>query len=394
MKPKLTALLRQYQSALHHHVTQKSSPGLDTARGLGRDAVSLGLETLDMARIHEQALRQIIANYTPGSGDGIFRRAGIFFGEAITPIEKTHRTAIEANTTLRRLNESLRQRAAEMAASNRQLKKEIVQRRAAEAALKKSERHYSNLLHQSRQMQEQLRHLSHQLLSVQEEERKTISRELHDEIAQTLAGINVELTNLKAAARLDARTLQRQITRTQRLVKKSVQSVHQFARELRPSVLDDLGLIPALHSYVKTFSKRTHIIVRLRIFAAVEQLDAEKRTVLYRVCQESLTNVGRHARASHVEVCIEKLSGSIHMKIKDNGRSFSVPRMLHGKKSHRLGLLGMRERVEMVRGHFNIESAPGKGTTVEVQIPFLTRGGGASKSRRRRLLRKQNREAS
>ena len=244
-------------------------------------------------------------------------------------------------------------------------------------ALRKSERHYSALLQQSRQMQEQLRRLSHQLLSAQEEERKTISRELHDEIAQTLTGINVQLGSLKAATTLNTKELEKKITSTQRLVEKSVQIVHRFARELRPSVLDDLGLIPALHSFVKIFAERTRLRIRLRIFAGVEQLDAAIRTVLYRVVQESLTNVARHARASRVEVCIEKLVDSVHMQVKDDGRSFSVERMLQAQKNNRLGLLGMRERVEMVGGHFGIESAPGRGTTVEVHVPFR-KGRGAS----------------
>lgn len=373
MKPKLTGLLQRYQAALRNHLKQKSASSLETARGLGRDAVSLGLETLDVARVHEHALIEVVSTYSPGAGDGIFRRAGIFFSEAITPIEKNHRTAREANAHLSRLNESLRQRAVDLAASNRQLKQEIIQRKAVEEALRKSERHYSELLQQSHQMQEQLRHLSHQLLSAQEEERKTISRELHDEIAQTLTGINVQLEPLKAAAALNIKDLQKRITSTQRLVEKSVEIVHKFARELRPSVLDDLGLIPALHSFVKTFSKRTRVGIGLRIFAGVEQLDGAKRTVLYRVAQESLTNVARHAKATHVEMCIEKISDSVHMQIQDNGKSFPVQRTLHAKKNNRLGLLGMRERVEMVGGRFSIESAPGKGTTIEVQIPFRAR---------------------
>jgi signal transduction histidine kinase len=379
MKLQLTRLLRQYQAALRIHLTQKSSrSSIKTARELGRDAVALGLETLDVARVHEQALLEFVSTYTPGSGDGIFQRAGNFFAETITPLEKTHRVAQEANACLNQLNKSLNRRAADLAASNRRLKQEIAQRKKAERALKKSERHYSELLQQSRQMQEQLRHLSHKLLSAQEEERKTISRELHDEIAQTLTGINVQLSTLKAAAALDIKDLQKRIASTQRLVEKSVRIVHRFARELRPSVLDDLGLIPALHSFVKAFSDRTHVRIRLRVFAEVEQLDAAKRTVLYRVAQESLTNVGRHAHATQVEMCIEKLSDSVHMQVKDNGKSFSVERMLNAKRNNRLGLLGMRERVEMVGGHFHIDSAPGRGTTVEVQIP-LDKGRGAGR---------------
>jgi signal transduction histidine kinase len=388
MKRKLTSLLRQYQAALRAHLQQESGSSLETARGLGRDAVGLGLETLDLARVHEQALLDMVASYTPSAGNGVFRRAGNFFAETITPIEETHRTAREANARLSRLNESLRQRAAELAASNRRLKEEIIQRRAAEAALKKSEQHHSELLQQSRRMQEQLRHLSHQLLFAQEEERKTISRELHDEIAQTLTGINVQLGTLKSAAALDIKDLQKKITRTQRLVEKSVKIVHQFARDLRPSVLDDLGLIPALHSFVKTFAERAHLRVGLRVFAGVEQLDAAKRTVLYRVAQESLTNVGRHAHATRVEMCIEKVSDCVHMRINDNGKSFLVQRMLDARNNNRLGVLGMRERVEMVEGHFDIESAPGKGTTIHVEIPFHTRP--PKTARRVRLRAKTN----
>ena len=105
-------------------------------------------------------------------------------------------------------------------------------------------------------------------------------------------------------------------------------------------------------------------------FAAVEQLDGDKRTVLYRVAQEALTNVARHAQASRAEVSIQKLHGAVCMKIKDDGKSFQVERVLHAKKNKRLGLLGMRERVEMVGGTFTVESAPGKGTTIQAQIPL------------------------
>ncbi len=224
-------------------------------------------------------------------------------------------------------------------------------------------------------MQEQLRQLTRQLLLAQEEERKKISRELHDEIAQTLTGINVRLAALKTSATHNTKGLQNKISSAQRMVEKSVDIVHRFARELRPTVLDDLGLIPALHSFVKGFSKQTGVHVRLTIFAGVEKLDNARRTTLYRVAQEALTNVARHAQASVVDVSIEKLSNRICMKIKNDGKSFQVDRVLQAKKNKRLGLLGMRERVEMVGGSFSVESAPGKGTTICVQIP-VTNGRG------------------
>jgi signal transduction histidine kinase len=298
------------------------------------------------------------------------RRAGAFFAEVITPIEKTHRTAREANLRLNEMIGRLHRRSADLKASNRQLKKEIVQRKLVEASLRNSERHYSKLLEQSQVLQEQLRHLSRQLLLAQEEERKRISRELHDEIAQTLTGINVRLAALKIAATVNTKDLQQKISSTQRMVEKSVDIVHRFARELRPTVLDDLGLIPALHSFVKGFSKQSRVHVRLTVYAAVEQLDSVKRTVLYRITQEALTNVARHARASRVDVNIHKLARAVGVTIKDNGQSFEVERVLHAKKNKRLGLLGMRERVERVGGHLRVESAPGKGTIIRAEIPL------------------------
>ena len=146
------------------------------------------------------------------------------------------------------------------------LNREIARRKTVEESLQKSEQHQSRLLEQSHHMQEQLRHLSHQILHAQEEERKRISRELHDDIAQTLVGINVHLAALTREAGDNPRDLQRKIARTQRLVEKSVDMVHQFARELRPAVLDDLGLIPALHSFMKEFTKRTGIHIHLTTF--------------------------------------------------------------------------------------------------------------------------------
>lgn len=381
MGRKLNGLSQQYVAALRRHLDQSSRAGLQPAHGLGRQALALGQETLDLARYHEGALiTLVLPSYSPKTRNRMIRRAGRFFAEVITPIEKTHRTAREANAHLQRMIQALNQRSVDLIASNRQLQQEILQRKSVEESLRKSEQHYSRLLEQSRQMQEQLRQLSRQLLSVQEEERKMISRELHDQIAQTLTGINVRLASLKAESTLNNRGLQEKIASTQRLVEKSVDIVHRFARELRPTVLDDLGLIPALHSFMKSFTTRTGVRASLTAFAAVERLDAAKRTVLFRVAQEALTNVARHAQASRVKVSIQKLRNRVCMSIKDDGKSFDVERVLHAKGNGRLGLLGMRERLEMVGGQLVVESAPRKGTTVQAQLPHgKTRAGRGKK---------------
>jgi PAS domain S-box-containing protein len=266
--------------------------------------------------------------------------------------------------------EAAQRRLAVLAASNRKLEKEIVRRQAVEETLRKSEQHQILLLRKSGRMQDQLRGLSRQVLSAQEAERRQISRELHDVIAQALTGISVQLEALKKEATLDATSLDCSITRTQRLVQQSVDTVHRFARELRPTVLDDLGLIPALHTYMESFISRTGVRVSLKVFAEVEELDGAQRTALYRVAQEALTNVARHAKANRAEVTIQKLHQAVRMEIKDDGKSFPVESRLNGKGSTRLGLLGMRERSEMVGGNFCVESVPGQGTTIRVEIPL------------------------
>jgi PAS domain S-box-containing protein len=270
--------------------------------------------------------------------------------------------------TERKKAEWVRRRLDVLTASNRKLEEEIVHRQAVEAALRQSEKQQGEMLAQSRAMQEQLRQLSRQVLKAQEDERKRISRELHDVVAQTLTGINIRLGTLKQASGLNVKDFGRNISRTQRLVEKSVHLVHRFARELRPAVLDDLGLIPALHAYLKGFMADTGIRVSLQTFAGVEQADSTLRTVLYRVAQEALTNVERHSHATHAAVTIQQQPQHLSMTITDDGRSFDVNRALKGGK--RLGLLGMRERLEMVGGSFSITSSPGKGTTIEARLPL------------------------
>ena len=371
MTRKLTGLTRHYVTVLRRHIKPGAPASTAAAKKFGRQAMAADLETLDLAKIHEQALiTLVLPEYSAETRAAMIRRAGSFFAEAITPIEQTHRTAQEANAHLKRMVTALHQRSSDLVISNRHLKQEIVQRKTAEKSLRNSERHYSELLEQSQLLQEQLRYLSRQLLLAQEEERKKISRELHDEIAQTLTGINVRLAALKAEAAVNTKGLQQKISSAQRMVEKSVDIVHRFARELRPTVLDDLGLIPALHAFVKTFSKQTGIHVHLTVYAGVEQLDNAKRTVLFRITQEALTNVSRHAHASKVDVSFQKLPSAVGVTIHDNGKSFQVKRILHAKTNKRLGLLGMRERIEMVGGKLCIESAPGQGTTICAKIPF------------------------
>ena len=368
MNDKRNELSQLYHLGLRNFLHQGAGSDLEPARELGRQAMAIGLETLDMARIHEIALvALVLPSFPAATNPSLIGRAGLFFAEAITPIEQTHRGAREANTHLNQLVRTLSQRTLELATSVADLKQEILQRKAVEESLRASELTATGLLEKSRLLQEELRHLSRQLLSAQEEERRKISRELHDVIAQTLTGINVRLAALKTESSDSIAKLHQKITSTQRLVEKSVDIVHRFARELRPTVLDDLGLIPALQSFMKGFMEDTGVRVSFKVFAGIEEFTGTMRTMLYRVAQEALTNVARHAKASQVDVSIQCHNGTVCMDIQDNGRGFVVSGT--AKKTNRLGLLGMRERVEMVGGTFGVESTPGQSTTVRVTIP-------------------------
>jgi signal transduction histidine kinase len=217
-------------TALRKHLKQEPGASLRPALRLGRQTVVLGLETLELARIHERAL---VTLGLSNSKDGLLKRAEIFFTEALTPIVETHRAARQSKMDLHRLNETLNRRTLELGATNRQLQRGIIRRKSVEAALKKSGEHYTKLLKDSLQLQKGLRQLTHQLLASQEEERKKISLELQNEIAQTLLGINVRLLSLKQEARLNSRGLKNEIASTQRLLAKSAQSVRRVARDFR-----------------------------------------------------------------------------------------------------------------------------------------------------------------
>ena len=230
MKQKLTSLSQRYVTALKKHLKQgpRAIPPCGTALALGHQAAALNLETLDVARIHEDALATLEAS---SSRDGFIKRAEIFFNEAIIPIEETHRAALKANVHLNQLRQTLGRRTVNLTASNQSLKQDIVQRKIAEQSLKNSADHSRKLLQESLRLQKHLQRLTHQILSAQEDNRKKISRDLHDEIAQTLLGINVRLLTLKKGAAVNACGLKKEIASTRRLVDKSVESIKQFARE-------------------------------------------------------------------------------------------------------------------------------------------------------------------
>jgi two-component system, NarL family, sensor histidine kinase DegS len=229
MNQNLIQLSQQYATALEKHLKQGPQAGLLPALKLGRRAVTIGLETLDLARIHEQALVTLQLSNTKNA---FTKLAGLFFTEANTAIEETHRAACQTKADLSKLMAALGRRTQELAASNRQLQKGAARRKVMEDDFAERGKHHQKRLEESLELQNRLRHLTHQVLVAQEDERKKISRELQDEIAQTLLGINVRLLNLKGEARRKTNGLNNKIANTQRLVSKSVKSVRLAGRRI------------------------------------------------------------------------------------------------------------------------------------------------------------------
>jgi len=229
MKRNLTRLSQRYVIALRKHLQQGRRASLQTAHGLGREAAALRLQTLDLARVHEAALATMEAS---SSRNGIIKRARAFFAEVITPIERANGESLRARARLNHVSKTLDQRTKELAVSNRSLKQGIADRKTVEKALKKSGEESQKLLEESHRLQDHLRNLTRQILTAQEDKRKKMSRDLQDEIAQTLLGINVRLLTLKKEAAANARGFKKDIASTQKLVDKAGKSINRFGREI------------------------------------------------------------------------------------------------------------------------------------------------------------------
>jgi signal transduction histidine kinase len=229
--------------------------------------------------------------------------------------------------------------------------------------------HMRRLERQSERAQADLRELSHQLVKVQEQERRTISRELHDEVGQMLTGLRMELGNLDGPhARKDPAFYGR-LLETKRIAEQSLRTVRNLAMILRPSMLDDLGLSPALRWQAKEFTLHSDVPVELSIVGDVDVVSDEVRTCIFRIVQEALTNAGRHARARHIRVKIERLPQGVTAIVEDDGVGFEREKTLH----RGLGLLGMEERVRELDGTFDIRSHPNLGTRIFIQLPVPER---------------------
>ncbi len=231
--------------------------------------------------------------------------------------------------------------------------------------------HVARDITEEKRMQEDMQFYIRAATRAQEEERKRIARELHDETAQRLVALSHQLDNF---AHNSGDLSEQQITVLQKLreqVRETLQGVRNFSRDLRPSVLDDLGLLPALEWLTDNLREQYRIKAELKVIGEKRRFTPEVELSLFRIVQEALNNVRRHAQASTVEVVIEFDPNKTIASVRDNGKGFNLPKSMGElPRTGRLGLAGIEERVRLLRGVLGIQSEPDKGTTITVEVPI------------------------
>jgi len=258
---------------------------------------------------------------------------------------------------LRKANEELElrvvRRTAVLSRVNQELRKEIAERKFAEEKLRTS--------------LEQLRALAARLQSVREEERTHVAREIHDELGQACTAIKMDLALIGRRATPEQTQLRAKANSAMQLTDDMIATLRRIASELRPRMLDDLGLSAALESQAQEFETRTGVRCTVTLPREPLTLDEDRSTAVFRIFQESLTNVTRHAQATRVEAVLSVENGQLIFKVGDNGRGIG-PEEVKGRKS--LGLVGMQERALMLNGELDISGVPGVGTTLTLRIPL------------------------
>jgi len=247
------------------------------------------------------------------------------------------------------------QRSTVLGRVNLELRTEIAERARAEQQLRAS--------------LDQLRALAARLQSVREEERTSIAREIHDELGQACTAIKMDLALISRKATKRQTRLLAKVNSATQLVDGMIVTLRRIASDLRPRTLDDLGLSAALEWQAQEFESRTGIRCRIALPQEPLNLDAERSTAIFRIFQESLTNVARHAHATRVEAHLERVSNDLFFEVRDNGKGFDSGDI---KARNSLGLVGMQERALLLNGELKIEGVPGAGTTLALRIPLPT----------------------
>ena len=432
MNDPLRDLRDQYTRTLQDYLAEAGETKLHHAYELGRQALAEGLGILEMASLHHQALATVIVSVlAPEEMRNISKSAENFFAEALSPFEMAHRGFRDANLALRRSEEryrSLVENAKDIIYTlstdglltslnpcfemitgwsledwlgkpfppivhpddlpvalqffQRVLRGETptifelrvraksgiyIHGEFTETPLIKDGQVVGVLgicrdITERKRAQEALRRLNETL----EEEAKRIAHALHDEAGQLLASVHIALEGI---ARELAPSASRRLKAVKGLLDQIEAHLRQLSHELRPTILDDLGLLPALEFLADGVSKRAKLPVTVG-GTTIGRLPAAVETALYRIVQEALNNATRHARASRTTIRLEQNGQLIRCLISDDGIGFDVPATINRKGHTGLGLIGIRERLNSVGGNCQIISAPGQGTTLQVEIPL------------------------
>ena len=211
--------------------------------------------------------------------------------------------------------------------------------------------------------------------AIREEEKARVARELHDELAQSLSALKMDTLWVREHASHVPEAVSNRLNGMVEMIDRTVSATRRIAADLRPMLLDDLGLLPAIEWLVADFTRRSSVACELSVDEDLElQLREPYATAVFRIVQESLANVAKHAAASQVRVSLGKVSDGVMLRVQDNGCGFFT---LAPRKPQSLGLTGLRERAQLLGGSATVQSAPGQGTCVEVYIPLAQTPQGA-----------------
>jgi signal transduction histidine kinase len=296
-----------YALALEDYLRQRDESCLHRAYELGRRAVREGRSILEMIEVHQKAtLQAVLRSASLSESVRVLEASAMFLREALSPYEMTNRAYGEANAALRRLNETL------------------------EAEIKK------------------------------------LAQALHDDAGQLLAAVHIKLDDIGRALPADVRE---RLQEVRRVLDQIEDQLRGWSHELRPPALEDQGLVPALQSLAAVVSRRTGIRVALEA-ADSSRLPPKIEGVFYRVVQEALKNSSKHGRARNSKIRLWRFQGFICCSIEDDGTGFDPSAIVSGKTRRGLGLLGIQERLQVLGGSCEIQSAPGQGTKLNVKIPL------------------------